>query len=128
RRLRVVDDNGAVRTITAIMIRTLGHDAIEAVGGEEALDLLEKDDQFDLLIVDLAMPNMNGDEFAARARGLVPGVPTLFVTGYAEPSWMKAEGDVLKKPFRRAQLAEKLQYILRPAARRKSGDLILSQK
>ena len=44
-----------------------------------------KDRQFDLLIVDLAMPNMHGDEFAARARGLIPGVPTLFVTGYAEP-------------------------------------------
>jgi PAS domain S-box-containing protein len=117
-RILVVDDNSAVRTITAVMIRTLGHDVIEAAGGEDALDLLEKDQQFDLLIVDLAMPNMHGDEFAARARGLVPGVPTLFVTGYAEPGRMRTEGDVLKKPFRRAQLAEKLRYILRVAARR----------
>src|SRR5882672_10109606 len=53
-RILVVDDNSAVRTITAVMIRTLGHDVIEAAGGEEALDLLEKDRQFDLLIVDLA--------------------------------------------------------------------------
>jgi len=117
-RILVVDDNSAVRTITAVMIRTLGHDVIEAAGGEDALDLLEKDQQFDLLIVDLAMPNMHGDEFAARARGLVPGVPTLFVTGYAEPGRMRTKGDVLKKPFRRAQLAEKLRYILRVAARR----------
>ena len=123
-RILVVDDNSAVRTITAIMIRTLGHDVIEAAGGEEALDLLERDRQFDLLIVDLAMPNMHGDEFAARARALIPGVPTLFVTGYAEPGRMRAEGDVLKKPFRRAQLAAKLQYILRGAARRKSRDVV----
>ncbi len=117
-RIPVVDDNSAVRGITAVMIRTLGHDVIEAGGGEDALDLLEKDRQFDLLILDLAMPDMHGDELAARARELVPGVPTLFVTGYAEPGRMRAKGDVLKKPFRRAQLAEKLRYILSDATRR----------
>jgi PAS domain S-box-containing protein len=123
-RILVVDDNSAVRTITAVMIRTLGHDVIEAAGGEDALDLLEKDRQFDLLIVDLAMPNMHGDEFAARARELVPGVPTLFVTGYAEPGRMRTKGDVLKKPFRRAQLAEKLRYILRVGTRRNGREVI----
>jgi CheY-like chemotaxis protein len=123
-RILVVDDNSAVRTITAVMIRTLGHDVIEAAGGEDALDLLKEDRQFDLLIVDLAMPNMPGDEFATRARGLVPGVPTLFVTGYAEPGRIRAQGDVLKKPFRRAQLAEKLRSVLRDATRRKGRDVI----
>jgi CheY-like chemotaxis protein len=39
-RILLVDDNSAVRAITAIMLRTLGHEAIEAAGGEEALDLL----------------------------------------------------------------------------------------
>jgi CheY-like chemotaxis protein/two-component sensor histidine kinase len=125
-RILVVDDNSAVRTITAIMLRTLGHDAIEAAGGEDALDLLERDRQFDLLMVDLAMPNMHGDEFAARARKLVPDVPTLFVTGYAEPGRVRQrpEGDILKKPFRRAQLAEKLRWILRIAARRSGRNAI----
>jgi CheY-like chemotaxis protein len=123
-RILVVDDNSAVRTITAVMIRTLGHDVIEAAAGQDALDLLERDRQFDLLIVDLAMPNMHGDEFAARARELVPGVPTLFVTGYAEPGRLRTEGDVLKKPFRRAQLAEKLRYILRVATRSRGRDVI----
>jgi PAS domain S-box-containing protein len=114
-RILVVDDNSAVRTITGILLRTFGHDAIEAAGGQDALDLLERDRQFDLLIVDLAMPNMYGDEFVARARELVPGVPTLFVTGYAEPGRvaLRTDGDLLKKPFRRAQLAERLRRLLR---------------
>ena len=113
-RILVVDDNSAVRTITATMARTLGHDAVEAAGGEDGLDLLQRDRQFDLLIVDLAMPNMHGDEFAARARELIPGVPVLFVTGYAEPGWGRHSTDqVLKKPFRMAQLAEKLRLALR---------------
>jgi CheY-like chemotaxis protein/two-component sensor histidine kinase len=114
-RILVVDDNSAVRTITGTLLRTFGHDAIEAASGQDALDLLERDRQFDLLIVDLAMPNMYGDEFVARARELVPGVPTLFVTGYVEPGRvaLRTDGDLLKKPFRRAQLAERLRRILR---------------
>jgi CheY-like chemotaxis protein len=123
-RILVVDDNSAVRAITAIMLRTLGHDAIEAAGGQEALELLEHDRRFDLLIVDLAMPNMHGDEFAARAREFIPGVPTLFVTGYAEPGQLsrRTQREILKKPFRRAQLAEKLRHILRGAARRNGSN------
>jgi PAS domain S-box-containing protein len=125
-RVLVVDDNSAVRAITATMLRTLGHDTVEATGGEDALDLLEHDRQFDLLIVDLAMPNMLGDEFAAKARELIPDVPTLFVTGYAEPGRMRQrpEDGILKKPFRRAQLAEKLRWILGIAARRGSRNAI----
>jgi len=121
-RILVVDDNSAVRAITATMVRTLGHDAVEAKGGEDALDLLEHDRQFDLMVVDLAMPNMLGDEFAARAREFIPDVPTLFVTGYAEPGRIRqrAEDGILKKPFRRAQLAEKLRWILGIAAQRRS--------
>jgi CheY-like chemotaxis protein len=119
-RILVVDDNSAVRTITAIVLRTLGHDAIEAAGGQDALDLLEQDRQFDLLMIDLAMPNMHGDEFAIRAREVIPDVPILFVTGYAEPGRVRQrpEGEILRKPFRRVQLAEKLRHILRVATRR----------
>ena len=128
-RILVVDDNSAVRAITAIMLRTFRHDAIEAAGGEDALDLLEHDREFDLLIVDLAMPNMHGDEFVAKARELVPNVPALFVTGYAEPGRMRqgAEGGLLRKPFRRAQLAETLRWILRPPVQRSGRNAIASK-
>jgi PAS domain S-box-containing protein len=107
-RILLVDDNSAVRSITAIMLRTLGHNAIEAAGGEDALDLLKHDRRFDLLVVDLSMPNMQGDEFVAKARELIPSLPVLFVTGYAEPGRMRQrpEDSILKKPFRRAQLAK----------------------
>ena len=129
-RILMVDDNSAVRAITAIMIRTFGHDVIEAAGGQEALDLLERDPLFDLLIIDLAMPNMHGDEFATRARQLIPRVPMLFVTGYAEPGRVRqrTEGDILKKPFRRAQLAEKLRHILRIPPRRNGRDIRRSER
>ena len=80
-------------------------------------------------MVDLAMPNMHGDEFVAKARELVPSVPALFVTGYAEPGRMRqgTEGGILKKPFRRAQLAEKLRWILRAAPQRSSRNTIAAK-
>jgi CheY-like chemotaxis protein len=90
---------------------------IETASGEAALDLLERDRRFELLIIDLAMPNMHGGEFAARAGRLIPGVPTLFVTGYTEARRVReaTQGHVLGKPFRQAELAEKLRQILRHA-------------
>jgi CheY-like chemotaxis protein len=124
-RILIVDDNSAVRSITATMIRTLGHDVVEVTGGQDGLDLLEEDRDFDLLIVDLAMPDMHGDEFAARACELIPGVPTLFVTGYVEPGRVGPRiGPLLKKPFRVAQLAEKLREILPVVGRSDRRDQI----
>jgi CheY-like chemotaxis protein len=125
-RVLVVDDNSAVRSITAAMLRTFGHEAVEAASGQDALALLEGDRRFDLMIIDLAMPNMSGDEFATNAAEFIPGIPRLFVTGYAEANWLRRRTDVevLKKPFRRAQLAEKLRQLLRAAARRSSRDAV----
>ena len=121
-RILVVDDNGAVREITAVMLRTFGHDAVEAASGKDALSLLERDRQFDLLIIDLSMPDQDGAEFAASAEKFLPGVPRLFITGYAEASRRQSlGGEVLKKPFRRAQLAEKLRRLLPAQARRQGG-------
>jgi PAS domain S-box-containing protein len=120
-RILVVDDDSAVRAVTATLVRTFGHEAIDAASGQAALDLLERDRQFDLLIIDLAMPNMHGREFAAKARRLIPGVPTLFVTGYTETSRAR-EDHILKKPFRHAELAEKLRRILRAPTRRIDRD------
>jgi PAS domain S-box-containing protein len=119
-RILVVDDDSAVRTVTATLVRTFGHEVIESANGEAALDVLERDRQFDLLIVDLAMPNMHGGEFAASAERLIPGVPTLFVTGYPEGHRVRdmTEAHMLKKPFRRAELAKKLRHILWRAGRR----------
>jgi CheY-like chemotaxis protein/two-component sensor histidine kinase len=123
-RVLLVDDDSAVRTVTATLLRTFGHEVIESASGEAAIDLLGRDREFDLLIIDLAMPNMHGGEFATRARRLIPGVPTLFVTGYTEARRVRemTQGHVLKKPFRQAELAEKLRHILQRADRRNGHD------
>ncbi len=117
-RLLVVDDDDTVREATVALLNGFGHEVVAFDSGEAALDLLERDRAFDLLIVDLAMPHMHGGVFAMRARRLVPNVRTLFVTGYADRHWLGeiSKAHVLKKPFRRVDLAEKLRAVLAAAA------------
>ena len=87
-----------------------------AASGHEALGLLQQERNFDLLMIDLLMPKMDGTTFAAEARRLAPGVPVLFITGYNGTSDAQKISEaqyLIKKPFRLAELAEQLRNILR---------------
>jgi CheY-like chemotaxis protein len=98
----VVDDDNAVRQVTVEMARDLGCEVAQAAGGEQALALIEKLTP-KLILLDYAMPGMNGLQLARalRERGIT--APIALVTGYAELS----EADVtaaelaglLRKPF-----------------------------
>ncbi len=114
----VVDDDDGVRAVTVAMLRHLGHEAVEAESGAAALELLERAPDVDAMIVDLMMPNMHGAVFAVRARAIAPELPALFVTGYAGTQLFANTSSelVLRKPFRRAELAERLRGMLGSAA------------
>jgi CheY-like chemotaxis protein len=112
----VVDDDEAVRTITTALMRALGHDAVEADSGQDALALLNAGERFDLILTDIAMPQMAGTQFANEARQIAPDVPVMLMTGYVDGRHPDAAADekLLKKPFRRSDLAEMLRATLRP--------------
>jgi CheY-like chemotaxis protein len=113
-RVLVVDDDRYVRTAISALVRTFGHAVIEAESGQAALDYLEHDRSFDLLIVDLAMPVIHGSELADKVRRYIPSVQILFVTGDANASadHKISEAHVLKKPFRQSDLVQKLSALL----------------
>ena len=68
----------------------------------------------DLLLVDFAMPGMNGEEVAREVQARRPGLPILFLTGYADTETLGASGrGILRKPFAQQDLAAKLQSVLR---------------
>ncbi len=98
----VVDDDPDVRDFLVDALDELGHRVAACDNGEEALKRLA-DDCPDLLLLDFAMPAMNGAELARRARDLCPELPIVIVTGYAESEQLEAAlgGDVqlLRKPF-----------------------------
>jgi CheY-like chemotaxis protein len=88
------------------ILEELGHEVADAASGRSALKLLKKGYQCDLLLVDFAMPLMNGSECATEARKLRPDLPILFMTGYVENDALKRWSDLgyrtLNKPFQYA--------------------------
>ena len=114
RRLDVllVDDDAVVRAMTREMLIEQGHRVNECAGGREALDLLRDGRRFDLLLIDFAMPTMNGSEVAAEARRIDPALPILFMTGYVENDalnqWAELGVRTIAKPFQMAVLAAAL--------------------
>jgi PAS domain S-box-containing protein len=106
-RILVVDDDAAVREITVQMLRQAGFGVVEAESGQAALDALERGENYDLLVVDVAMPDLTGVETVRRARARWPALRILYITGYAEiagPELQTGGEPVLKKPFRLSEL------------------------
>ncbi|MEP6830014.1 MAG: PAS domain S-box protein [Rhizomicrobium sp.] len=104
-KILAVDDDGLVLFNTIAMLEDLGHTALEARSGQEALDILEKN-PVDLVITDQAMPQMSGMQLIAAIRERWPKMPVILATGYAElPAG--ATRDLLKlgKPFSETDLA-----------------------
>jgi signal transduction histidine kinase/CheY-like chemotaxis protein len=122
----LVDDDSAVREVTASILRDLGHVVIEVGSGGAALDLLERNAHIELVILDFAMPGMNGMEVARQVRTKSPARPVIFVTGYAETSALGDidETQIVRKPFIGNELADKVQTALANSAGNSSSKII----
>jgi CheY-like chemotaxis protein len=110
----LVDDDPAVREVTAAMLEDLGHSVVEADDGQMALDLLSKGLRVDVMLADFAMPGMTGAELAAAVAELRPGLPVLMVTGGGDERALAAVGEdrLVLKPFRAEDLARKVRVAL----------------
>ena len=110
----LVDDDNAVREVTRAMLHELGYRVLEAGSGGGALDLLDRNPGIDLMVVDFAMPGMNGAELARLARGKRPTLPILFVTGFADRAALTdiSEFRFVTKPFLDDDLANGVRLAL----------------
>jgi CheY-like chemotaxis protein len=104
----VVDDEELVRASTADMLTDLGYSVVEACSAEEALQLVSAGLTPQLLITDHLMPGMSGSDLAHEVRRRLPKVGALIVSGYADFEGLASDLPLLEKPFRRAELAERL--------------------
>ena len=94
--------------------------------GRGALDLLDQNAHIELVILDFAMPGMNGMEVARQVRTKSPARPVIFITGYVE---MSALGDIdetqiVRKPFIGNELADRVQTALATSAGNPSSKII----
>jgi CheY-like chemotaxis protein len=107
----LVDDEEAARSPAAERLRDLGCAVLEARDGPEALRMLNTS-RPDLLITDVGLPNgMNGRQVAEATRERFPGLPVLFITGYATTS-LPPGVEVISKPFELDVLARRVEAIL----------------
>jgi PAS domain S-box-containing protein len=112
-RILVVDDDVLIAMSTVDMLEDLGHEVIEANSGAGALETLKSNGGVDLMITDFAMPGMNGAQLAEAAHKLLPNLPVLLATGYAEmPKGASIDLPRLGKPYSQAQLAREIGRLL----------------
>ena len=118
----VVDDDDAVREVTAGLLVDLGYNVMEAGSGGAALELIERH-QISAVVLDFAMPGMNGADLARELRARRPRVPILFATGYADAEALMGVSDhqIVHKPFVQAELARKLSRSLTAARTVQTG-------
>ena len=104
-----------MRTLVGSYLRDSGYTVWEANNPTLALQILEREQPIDLLLVDYAMPEMTGPAVIDRARICQPGLKTLLITGYAEA--LRHNGvcgvPILPKPFKVAELSRRIAEILR---------------
>ena len=84
KRVLVVDDEDAVRRFVARALQEAGYETLMADDGPTALAVAEKEASIDILVTDLMMPQMNGDELARRMLVLRPKLKVLYLTGFSE--------------------------------------------
>ena len=117
----LIEDDDAVREFAREVLRSRGWRVVEAPGPAEALAICtEGDEAFDVVVTDVVMPGLSGGELADRLELLRPGVPVLFVSGYADVDvigrgQLRAGRQLLSKPFTGAELAYRVQELFAAA-------------
>jgi signal transduction histidine kinase/ActR/RegA family two-component response regulator len=114
-KILVVDDDPDVRNFLSESLATLGFESFITENGASALTELDRFNP-DAMILDFAMPGMNGAEVARKARKHRPGLPIIFASGYSETAAVKAvmgeHSRLLQKPFKVHELQSALHELL----------------
>ncbi|PIP01711.1 MAG: hypothetical protein COX55_09400 [Zetaproteobacteria bacterium CG23_combo_of_CG06-09_8_20_14_all_54_7] len=114
----VADDDAVVLDVTTEILANHGYRILQADDGRNAWNLFESHfAEIDLVILDIIMPNMNGDEVAEKVRQLRPDIPIIFATGYDRQHVLSGDNElenstVLNKPFQYDHLSHLMRTLL----------------
>jgi PAS domain S-box-containing protein len=119
----LVEDDSAVRALSARLLRAKGYAVIEANNGQEALRVASEqpDKRIALLLTDVIMPEMGGRDLAERFHAVRPDTKVLFCSGYTHEA-IDRNGELepgvafLQKPFTPLALASKIREVLETGA------------
>ncbi|MDQ2901781.1 MAG: response regulator, partial [Acidobacteriota bacterium] len=115
----VVDDEEAVRRMAKVTLERYGYTVALAENGQQAVDLFSKiDGQVSAVLLDMAMPVMNGQETARQLVEIRPGTPVVITSGYNESEameWIERQGlsGFIQKPYTATELAEHIKAAIK---------------
>jgi CheY-like chemotaxis protein len=127
-RIEVIDDDQAIRATIKLLLEREGHEVVLAQDGRQGLEQFQSG-QFDLLIVDIFMPGMDGLETIRNIHHMQPDIPIIVISGYAFRTALESVPDFLdmaikfgaasslQKPFRPSQLLSAVATCLQGAGR-----------
>lgn len=103
----VIDDQKSIRTVIAMVLEDLGHTVELAEDGQKGIELLERLNDFDLVITDIKMPNKDGNEVARYLRkSHRSSIPVVAITAYPEEAQIELFDCMITKPFKLEKLRE----------------------
>jgi len=118
----VVEDNLAVGEVSSMLLEKFGYSVKRVARAAEALDLLDRDPDIDLVFSDILMPgNMDGLGLAQAVRDRFPGLPVLLATGYSSAAERAgSEFPIIRKPYDQEVLGFAVKTALAGARRHES--------
>jgi len=115
----LVEDAEWVRTLARQVLETVGYRVLEAANADAAIKLCDtiNGDRIDLLLTDVVMPGMSGNDMSRILMKKQPGMPVLYMSGYTDDAIvqhgvLEAGINFLQKPFTPAALALKVREVL----------------
>jgi CheY-like chemotaxis protein len=117
-RILLVEDDTAVRRVAVSVLQHLGYTVDDVATGEAAIERLRRGDPApDLLLTDIVLTGMSGTELAGHAVAIRPGLPVLFMSGYADAAVMgdgplAVGANFIQKPFTADRLGRKVREAL----------------
>ncbi|MCA1989048.1 MAG: PAS domain S-box protein [Desulfarculus sp.] len=110
----VVDDEESVRSVTKMMLERAGYRVLTAADGREGVDAFAQHHrELKLVLLDMTMPHLNGEDAFGEMRRIDPGVPVVLASGYNEQDATtrfsgKGLAGFIQKPFRMQKLLDKV--------------------
>ncbi len=115
----LVEDDPDVLQFTSVALREFGYQVHEADCGKQAIQIVKDNNiHFDILVTDVVMPEMNGQELSHRIQQLQPGIRVLFTSGYTQNNHLTHNGAVkdgiqfIQKPYSIYGLTKKIRQII----------------
>ena len=111
--LLLVEDEGGIRMMTRKYLEDMGYTIWEADTGERAFNIFkEHKDEIELVVTDMIMPGMRGDDLVRKIRERRPQMAAIFISGYLDAGTMDQETSILEKPFSFPELGRRVEEAL----------------